>query len=617
MEPEAEYWSWVAPRAAAAAERSGEPPVTDLRASNSALYRVGRLEVLEGHLEVGVPEDRLERARQAVRESGVPEALRVRGELVSYKKLLLHVQADARVLERRLKQLATFYRKDVVDEGGWWSHSRRSERLHRALSATRGALGVVTDLRMLVKGLCALPRHPDAGAACADRIAALPASLANVRKFVGSARRHLGDGDFDASPVPPASPVPHGAVLEALRGFGWPGHLVDFVGLACIASGASKCLAIHHEARRLAEALARCSADADALLARLRRLPEPGPEAARLRASANMSAEDKYRAMTAALQTASHVDTLGAATAALHDARRWVDAIVAVPELRLFVAGDSARDGDGAMFVPSGFATAALFHAPRRVVDEHLPAMRAALREHGWPESVSVTDRAADAQKHRRCDGCGSTIRELWVAPGRRAGTGACVACELAARDELRCPFGAGCSPAAFCPHKQACLVCDVGFAGCDACRLTRGDGEDVAELVERLRSDGNGSVRVFLDFDRTLASTRTGACPDADVHSADEELVALAQALGTRVSVVTRNPHAVEIAAFLRAKGAPASVSVRVVRKGESKADAVLESLPDADDRAVFVDDTVAEHMDPRLAGDRRVHRVLFSRAL
>ena len=71
-----------------------------------------------------------------------------------------------------------------------------------------------------------------------------------------------------------------------------------------------------------------------------------------------------------------------------------------------------------------------------------------------------------------------------------------------------------GCSRASFCPHHRRCFVCDGadGWAGCAECRLLRGDGADVVALVQSVQADA-----VFLDFDRTLATTKRGASPLAN----------------------------------------------------------------------------------------------------
>ena len=78
------------------------------------------------------------------------------------------------------------------------------------------------------------------------------------------------------------------------------------------------------------------------------------------------------------------------------------------------------------------------------------------------------------------------------------------------------------CSSASFCPHHRRCFVCDGadGWAGCAECRLLRGDGEDVVALVQSVDADA-----VFLDFDRTLATTKRGASPLANPSRSKTEV--------------------------------------------------------------------------------------------
>jgi hypothetical protein len=60
--------------------------------------------------------------------------------------------------------------------------------------------------------------------------------------------------------------------------------------------------------------------------------------------------------------------------------------------------------------------------------------------------------------------------------------------------------------------------VCDGGFAPCRQCRLAQGDGEVVAtlcaELQEELRPQGGVHPTLFVDFDRTLCTTKSGGSP-------------------------------------------------------------------------------------------------------
>jgi hypothetical protein len=54
----------------------------------------------------------------------------------------------------------------------------------------------------------------------------------------------------------------------------------------------------------------------------------------------------------------------------------------------------------------------------------------------------------------------------------------------------------------------------------CEQCRLVHGDGEDVAALVHTLQPHA-----IFLDWDRTLCTTRTGGSPLVGKHALDPDL--------------------------------------------------------------------------------------------
>ena len=136
--------------------------------------------------------------------------------------------------------------------------------------------------------------------------------------------------------------------------------------------------------------------------------------------------------------------------------------------------------------------------------------------------------------------------------------------------------------------------------------------------LAEELRP-----ALLFVDFDRTLCATRGGAAP-TEAHAADAELLRLARrsaraTAAPRVSVVTRNAHRAAIRAWLDARGAPAVAVHCVGRKhGTTKADVILAELAalgDGGALGLFVDDNIDEHVDARLRGCARLHRVLFVR--
>jgi hypothetical protein len=196
-----------------------------------------------------------------------------------------------------------------------------------------------------------------------------------------------------------------------------------------------------------------------------------------------------------------------------------------------------------------------------------------------------------------------------------------------------------------------------------------QGDGEDVAALVDRLKPHS-----LFLDFDRTVCSTKAGGSPlQGGSHSVDPDLLALLCApasSGMDVHIVTRNSHKDDIETFLSSRGvnclmttacemaAPrvqsssctaqqvlsgpeeaaaggvsvaGQVAVRVHSAkllGVNKSDIMLGCDGVARGRpatvgllppgaiGIFVDDDVREHVVPEIASCQTLHRVLFVRS-
>ena len=75
------------------------------------------------------------------------------------------------------------------------------------------------------------------------------------------------------------------------------------------------------------------------------------------------------------------------------------------------------------------------------------------------------------------------------------------------------------------CPHDKKCIVCDTW--SCAACKIVRGDGDVVAGLAAKM----SPNVTIFLDFDRTIASTKCGADPLIGSHSIDASLLSVMNA--------------------------------------------------------------------------------------
>lgn len=126
----------------------------------------------------------------------------------------------------------------------------------------------------------------------------------------------------------------------------------------------------------------------------------------------------------------------------------------------------------------------------------------------------------------------------------------------------------------------------------------------------------------IFLDFDRTLATTKRGASPLIGNHSVDPDLASVCSGHG-RVQVVTRSSRKEDIEQFLSIKGVPFCKVNSLKRDGWSnKAEVILremEALGAPDSRGLFVDDDIKELTDPGLeplVSSGRLQRFLFVRA-
>ena len=188
-------------------------------------------------------------------------------------------------------------------------------------------------------------------------------------------------------------------------------------------------------------------------------------------------------------------------------------------------------------------------------------------------------------------------------------------------------------------------------------CRVERGDGEAAAERADLLQSrtnTGGGGASgggaggagaspplLFLDFDRTLCSTRSGASPlkGKGVHALDPALRSLIASRAAQCHIVTRNSNVDDIATFLARQGLPPLGGLHHVGKGKPKTDTILSIINDgactdadadvvpvgaragvssdsAQCKHLFVDDDVRELLDDRLPASG-VYRILMCRAV
>ena len=409
--------------------------------------------------------------------------------------------------------------------------------------------------------------------------------------------------------------------------------------------------------------------------------------------------------------TRKHACSMGGLRASLRVVSYWLGVIASgnAEDAVLFMGADGARRGATA-FAPQGFdLSARVFEPLRAVAEAYSDRMVARLASHGWPEwiigqagaaagEVGAAAGEANAAAGEVAGGAGEVagVVDGGGSGGGRLGRGArasmvcvhcnvahtptwvkegvCLGCEHRLRREGRCPFGApsgarrGCGEATWCAHAQRCFLCD-GWS-CAACRLYQGDGSDVAALAASLQPRA-----VFIDFDRTLCTTKGGS-PLSGTHRLTEELVELcAQMPPGLAHVVTRNTHLDDIRTFLSRAGL-SSVEVHRVGRPRSKAEIVCDrrwlapshvptapsagggltdggvadgGLADApvptpppacgsealgkveapltetppatavsasEPMVLFVDDSISEHTDAQMASADHVVRFLFSRA-
>ncbi len=169
----------------------------------------------------------------------------------------------------------------------------------------------------------------------------------------------------------------------------------------------------------------------------------------------------------------------------------------------------------------------------------------------------------------------------------------------------ILCPFRSiGCKmPKAFCLHSNRCFSCD--HWSCPKCNLIRGDGMTVESIVDDIisspESDENNAETlcllggIFLDFDRTFCSTKSGGSPlpqgkvkpqkggnikIVSDHTLDQGLLNLAFNYPNLVHIVTRNSHVDDIRTFLDINNVPASIKIRSVKKEQTTKGAVIQTI-------------------------------------
>eukprot|EP00931_Biecheleriopsis_adriatica_P108516 TRINITY_DN82840_c0_g1_i1.p1 TRINITY_DN82840_c0_g1~~TRINITY_DN82840_c0_g1_i1.p1 ORF type:complete len:694 (+),score=148.12 TRINITY_DN82840_c0_g1_i1:34-2115(+) len=647
--------------------------VLDLREDNILSYQQGDWAYVERDIKTAFAPPALAEAVLGSFRDEVQTCLAVRRELINFKKLCLHVWQAGSAVEKDLRQLASFFFCEVVETPGRDSaqelRRRRYVEISEGLNQCRGAVVALHDVRHFSKAICALPRHPESGAPW--KFEALPESL-EVWKPLEEAKYFIqnhqaldaffasrwGDGPAEveqATPAggyggstpdegtearsastaplrPPAKPARHWKserefVSSALgpeglkkllssveaSGIKLPASAARYVELVLVARGASKALALRSALLRYIAALRQVTAEAEeveqqllVLLGTSEALPPDKEEQRELRPLNGTAHSAGLH-----LHCTRHLLVLKGMVPVLSEMLRWLEPIADMRSDagRLFVSGSRGA----AAFVPRGFPDLLARHRAALASGGHREAMLAELAPGGpgWPRSA--LPKPEEGKRVQPCSNCKACLTRLWLHRGL------CLLCETELRCQGRCPYGGErCGSRSFCPHEHRCIVCEQW--SCERCRLLRGDGEDVWQLVDQRQP-----TVVFLDFDRTLCTTKAGASPLQGNHSLDSDLVAVCSC-HARVLVVTRSSRSEDIALFLRQHGLNAcipghkassnavgdasnlrgNVSVRSVKREgrQSKAEVILEELaatPAA--TGLFVDDDIKELIDPSLA--------------
>ena len=110
-------------------------------------------------------------------------------------------------------------------------------------------------------------------------------------------------------------------------------------------------------------------------------------------------------------------------------------------------------------------------------------------------------------------------------------------------------------------------------------------------------------SGSIFLDWVRTLCSTRGGASPlsGSRPHTLNPDLRTLLCTVPQRCRIVTRSTRRDDIITFLGQHGVPA-IPITTVSKNVPKSSIVCSSEYRLPGGAVFIDDTIRELVDDTL---------------
>eukprot|EP00873_Tetraselmis_striata_P029932 jgi/Tetstr1/450196/TSEL_037235.t2 len=555
--------------------RSVQGPVCifEINDVNIADFCQGDILLVEQDLLAVLPPEVAEDVMCLLKHAGLADAFHVRRELVNYKKVCLNVYQDSDRLEKDIRQMCSFFHgSDAQEMGDYHVHSDRYTELCQTMNECKGAVAVISDTRRLTKSLCCVPRFPNKG------VPSMLLEAPNCMKAWRDVERAVYYINHDVKPASKSERrnARFENLCEHMLSWGYPTHVLEYIKLVLIARGAAKALWMVDEAKLLHKALQAITAKVDTVCAKLVTLPRAGDIVEELKAcSTSDEAEGLRRKKREQLMEAIHGQrfqaTMRGMVSILHDATRWIGEISVshVDSKKLFLAGDHDRAHGTTMFTPDGFETVPKFESFRAVCEKYRPEMYAAIKEQGWPPPEG-SFKTKMLKGETKCRVCNAKYASLWI-------------------------------------HRGICV-------SCDECGMFYADGDDVQCLVDRFQP-----VAIYLDFDRTLCTTRGGGSPLIGNHSLDPGLTSVLSCAPETATVVTRNSYREDIKKFMEMKGM-GKAKIFTTKKHQSKADAMLDpAVLQPGQCILFVDDTIAELIDPRLTSKYhrgQLKRVLFSRA-
>ena len=688
----------------ACGHRYTAPCVLDASPAIATHFAIGSLDLVRQDLLSVLDTPTAHAIIGALAASGVARAFEMRRELVNFKKACLLLLQDAERLERTMSRQASFFASEAVRCADAdchecptchrWRTSRLAELrffqrtrdaespadapagspadapasdetrrylcILDSLHYLRGLRMAVLDMRMLLKALCLLPRHPDEAhripkslldipsafyAAAALRRAETDVAAATATSALGVTTETTAATDATAATAVStvstkvdvltleAAPAENLAVERHTLGLRAgqmevgittlidnlpervPPHIAHYVRQSLVARGAAKAVAQAEGARIIATALEELHARTAEAMAALRdvKMPDVPPVVDGLFAAHDRSLG---AALSHTMKVSNHVRVLTGLHTANEPLLRSLQLVISVisesaeshvPSHRLFAASDASSKGHSAMCFPPAFAP--LIQRLHECQDEaarNEEHVRAAMGDKGWPPPWWSLRQASLVTDGPVCRVCERRCPRLWQDRS------VCWRCDEGERADGRCPYDVRSAKGRarahpFCKHQSRCAACDAAFRSCTLCRLAHGDGEAVLAACEAWQP-----TTVFLDFDRTLCTTKSGADPLRGAQTVDAELQEVASRYPAHV--LTRNRHTEQIRQFLAARGVPV-VEIHSTPTRDSKATYMKQVLA-VDEKAVFVDDDANELHDPLVEGDARIFRVLFERS-